>query len=416
MFADEGKTMRSRAGKFLIGMLLTAALVSAAATAHAQIGCRNNAAGFDRWLEAFKQEAAAAGISQQTLAAVAPLLDYDVNIIARDRGQRVFSQTFLEFSGRMVAKYRLDTGAKRIQQLASTFARIRQQYGVPPEPIVAFWGLETDFGANIGNLPTLRALATLAFDCRRPQLFRPQLIAALKIIERGDLTPEQMVGPFAGELGQLQFLPAHYFDYGVDFDGDGRRDLLKSVPDALASAANYMKSIGWRRGEPWLQEVRVPANLPWDQADLAIQHPRAQWARWGVSYPGGQALPADDVPASLLLPMGRFGPAFLAYANFQVFLEWNQSLVYSTTAAYFATRLAGAPPVGRGNGQVPPFGYPEMRELQTILARQGFKIGQIDGKLGLQTRAAIKQVQMRLGLPADSYPSPDLLQRLRGAQ
>jgi len=416
MFADEGKTMRSRAGKFLIGTLLTAALVSAAAAAHAQIGCRNNAAGFDRWLEAFKQEAAAAGISQQTLAAVAPLLDYDVNIIARDRGQRVFSQTFLEFSGRMVAKYRLDTGAKRIQQLASTFARIRQQYGVPPEPIVAFWGLETDFGANIGNLPTLRALATLAFDCRRPQLFRPQLIAALKIIERGDLTPEQMVGPFAGELGQLQFLPSHYFDYGVDFDGDGRRDLLKSVPDALASAANYMKSIGWRRGEPWLQEVRVPANLPWDQADLAIQHPRAQWARWGVSYPGGQALPADNVPASLLLPMGRFGPAFLAYANFQVFLEWNQSLVYSTTAAYFATRLAGAPPVGRGNGQVPPFGYPEMRELQTILARQGFKIGQIDGKLGLQTRAAIKQVQMRLGLPADSYPSPDLLQRLRGAQ
>ena len=414
MFTHKRKAMR--AGKFLIGVLLTAALVSAAAPASAQGACRASGAGFDRWLEAFKQEAVAAGISRQTLAAVAPLLDYDINIIARDRAQRVFSQTFLEFSGRMVAKYRLDMGAKRIKQLGSMFSRIEQQFGVPPEPIVAFWGLETDFGANIGNLPTLRALATLAFDCRRPQLFRPQLIAALKIVERGDLTPEQMIGPFAGELGQLQFLPAHYFDYGVDYDGDGRRDLLKSAPDALASAANYMKSHGWRRGEPWLQEVRVPANLPWDQADLSIQHPRAQWARWGVSYPGGRALPADNLPASLLLPMGRFGPAFLAYPNFQVFLEWNQSLVYATTAAYFATRLTGAPAVGHGAGQVEPFGYPEMRELQTILARQGFKIGPIDGKLGLQTRAAIKQAQMRLGMPADSYPTPELLQRLRGTR
>jgi lytic murein transglycosylase len=408
--------MRPSSGKLLIGALLAALQVASAGLAHAQAACRASGAGFDRWLESFKQEAVAAGISRQTLAAVAPLLDYDVNVISRDRGQRVFSQTFLEFSGRMVAKYRLDMGAKRIKQYASMFSRIEQQFGVPPEPIVAFWGLETDFGANIGNLPTLRALATLAFDCRRPQLFRPQLIAALKIVERGDLTPDQMIGPFAGELGQLQFLPSHYFDYGVDYDGDGRRDLLRSAPDALASAANYMKNHGWRRGEPWLQEVRVPAKLPWDQADLSIQHPRAQWARWGVSYPGGRTLPADNLPASLLLPMGRFGPAFLAYPNFQVFLEWNQSLVYATTAAYFATRLAGAPAISRGAGEVAPFGYPEMRELQTILARQGFKIGPVDGKLGLQTRAAIKQAQMRLGLPADSYPTPELLQRLRGAQ
>ena len=244
------------------------------------------------------------------------------------------------------------------------FQRIENQYGVPAAPIVAFWGLETDFGANIGNLPTLRALATLAFDCRRPQLFRPQLLAALKVIQRGDLTPEQMVGPFAGELGQLQFLPAHYFDHGVDFDGDGRRDLLKSAPDALGSAGNFMKHLGWKKGEPWLQEVRVPENLPWDQADLSIKHPRSQWARWGVTYPGGRPLAADAMPASLVLPMGRFGPAFLAYANFDVFIGWNQSLVYATTAAYFATRLAGAPAVGRGNAPVPAFSYEQMRELQ----------------------------------------------------
>ena len=403
--------MRNRAAKGLVAAALVALSVMPALAQ----ACRNPG-NFDGWLAEFRREAVAAGISQNTLAAAAPYLSYDVNIIAKDRGQRVFSQTFLEFSDRMVAKYRLDQGAKRIQQLAATFQRIENQYGVPAAPIVAFWGLETDFGGNIGNLPTLRALATLAFDCRRPQLFRPQLVAALKIIERGDLTPEQMVGPFAGELGQLQFLPAHYFDHGVDFDGDGRRDLLKSAPDALGSAGNFMKHLGWKKGEPWLQEVRVPADLPWDQADLSIKHPRSQWARWGVTYPGGRPLPADATPASLVLPMGRFGPAFLAYANFDVFLGWNQSLVYATTAAYFATRLAGAPPVGRGNEPVPAFSYEQMRELQTILTRQGFKIGPVDGKLGLQTRAAIKQMQTRLGLPADAYPSPELLERMRGGR
>ena len=403
--------MLNRAAK---GLLAAAFVALSALPALAQ-ACRN-AGNFDAWLAEFRREAVAAGISQNTLAAAAQYLTYDVNIVAKDRGQRVFSQTFLEFSDRMVAKYRLDTGAKRIQQLAATFQRIENQYGVPPAPIVAFWGLETDFGGNIGNLSSLRALSTLAFDCRRPHLFRPQLIAALKIIQRGDLTPEQMVGPFAGELGHLQFLPSHYFDHGVDFDGDGRRDLLKSASDALGSAGNFMKHLGWRKGEPWLQEVRVPAQLPWDQADLSIKHPRSQWARWGVTYPGGRALPADGMPAALLLPMGRLGPAFLAYANFDVFIGWNQSLVYATTAAYFATRLAGAPPVGRGNSPVPAFSYEQMRELQTILTRQGFKIGPVDGKLGLQTRAAIKQVQVKLGLPADSYPSPELLERMRGGR
>jgi lytic murein transglycosylase len=316
----------------------------------------------------------------------------------------------------MVAAYRIQQGGKLMQTHGATFRRIEQQYGVPAPVIVAFWGLETDFGANIGNLPTLRSLVSLAYDCRRSELFRTQLIAALKVIERGDLTPEQMIGPWAGELGQLQFLPAHYLDYGVDYDGDGRRDLLHSVPDALASAANYLASLGWRRGEPWLQEVRVPGELRWDQADLAIQLPRAQWAQWGVTLADGRALPADQLPASLVLPMGRFGPAFLAYNNFKAFLEWNQSLVYSTTAAYLATRLAGAPPMSKGNGPIPQISFEQVRELQGLLIRAGYKIGEADGKLGLQTRAAVKQAQLKYGLPADSYPSVELIERMRGGR
>jgi lytic murein transglycosylase len=400
-------------------LVFAGVLLAQPATVLAQSGavsCRSSTTSFERWLDAFKQEATAQGVSGSTLAAAAPYLVYDQSIVNKDRGQRVFAQTYLEFAGRMVAPYRLERGAKLIQTHGATFRRIEQQYGVPAAPIVAFWGLETDFGANIGNLPTLRSLVSLAYDCRRPALFRTQLLAALKIIQRGDLSAEQMIGPWAGELGQLQFLPAHYFDYGVDFDGDGRRDLLKSAPDALGSAGNYLSQIGWRRGEPWLTEVRVPANLRWDQADLAIQHPRAQWAQWGVTLADGRALSADQLPSSLLLPMGRFGPAFLAYNNFKTFLEWNQSLVYSTTAAYYATRLAGAPAMSKGNGPIPQVSFEQVRELQTLLLRAGHKIGEADGKLGLNTRGAIKQAQVKYGLPADSYPSVELIERMRAGR
>lgn len=368
--------------------------------------------GFTNWLENFKAEARSAGISPRVISAALNGVTPDPSVIKRDRAQHVFSQDFLQFSDRMVAKYRLEKGAQVIRKNRALFDRIEKQYGVPAPIMVAFWGLETDFGANLGDMPTIRSLATLAHDCRRPEKFRPELMDALRIIERGDLDTRHMRGPWAGELGHTQFIPSVYYKYAVDFDGDGRRDLVNSVADAMASSANYLKSIGWRRGEPWLEEVKVPANLPWDQADLAIQYPRSKWAEWGVRYASGKALPADGLQASLLLPMGRKGPAFLAYPNFRIYLEWNQSLVYATTAAYFATRLAGAPPVSRGSG-VKSFNQAETKELQRLLARRGYDVGKIDGLLGAQTRAAVKAVQKEFGMPADSYPTPELLARLR---
>ena len=386
-----------------------------AATPALAASCRSNT-GFDQWASAFRQEALAQGVSQNALAAAQPYFVYDQTIVNKDRGQGVFAQSFLQFSDRMAAGYRIQKGAALIKQHAAVFARIEKDYGVPPAVIAAFWGLETDFGANIGNLPTLRSVITLAYDCRRSELFRAQLIAALKIIDRGDLRAEDMVGPWAGELGQFQFLPSHYLEYSVDYDGDGRRNLLRSTPDALGSAGHFMAQLGWKRGEPWLQEVRVPANLPWDQADISIQHPRAKWAQWGVAFADGRPLPSDNLPASLLLPMGRFGPAFLAYDNFQVYLKWNQSLVYSTTAAYLANRINGAPPVHRGQGDIPTMTAQQVFELQRLLAARRYDIGKVDGKLGLATRAAVKQVQLKLGLPADSYPTPDLIERLRARQ
>jgi lytic murein transglycosylase len=373
--------------------------------------CGTSAAGFGKWLQGFKQQAIAQGISPQTASYALDGLTYDSKTIARDRAQGVFAQTFLQFSGRMVSGNRISTGSSLLKKYAGTFKQIEQQYGVPGPVLVAFWGLETDFGKVMGNMESVRSLATLSYDCRRPEKFREQLLDALRVIERGDLSPDEMRGPAHGEVGQFQFQPSTYFKYAVDFDGDGRRDLVKSAPDSLASAANYLQSIGWQGGQPWLEEVRVPADLPWDQADVTIKQPRSFWAQHGVKYRSGKAVPADDMPASLVLPMGRSGPAFLAYPNFDVYLEWNNSLVYCTTAAYYATRLAGAPPLSQGNPE--PFTAAQNKELQQLLAQQGFEVGKIDGVLGAGTREAIRAMQIKYGLPADSYPSQELISRLR---
>ena len=392
--------------------LASATIVALSATATFAASCQKEPT-FEAWLDGVRKESLADGVSQRAINSALSGISFDPAIVKKDRAQGVFTQDFLQFSDRMVAGYRLSQGKANIQKLKATFDRIEKEFGVPAPVLTAFWGLETDFGAFNGDGPTLTSLATLAYDCRRPDLFRRQLLAAIKIIDRGDLSAAEMRGPWAGELGQVQFLAEHYLNFGVDEDGDGRVNLLRSSADALASAANYIKSLGWQRGEPWLQEVRVPKSLPWDQADLTIKLPLSQWSAWGVTLANGKLLPASGPNASLHLPMGRNGPAFLAYHNFDVYLEWNNSLVYSTTAAYFATRLAGAGVVGRGSG-VDLLSVAEVKEVQKLLAAKGYEVGKIDGIIGASTRAAVKAEQIKYGLPADSYPSAELLAKLRG--
>ena len=375
----------------------------------------HNGASFDRFLTELKQQAAAQGVSQRALSEAGPYLVYDQGIVNRDRGQRVFGQIFTEFAGRMAANYRMQNGQQHIKTYSAAFARAEKEYGVPPAVIAAFWGLESDFGANMGNLPTLRSLVSLAYDCRRSERFQNETIAALKVIERGDLSPSEMIGSWAGELGQTQFLPTHYFTYAVDYDGDGRRNLLSSAPDVIGSTANYIATgLKWRRGEPWLEEVRAPQNFPWDQADLTTQLPRSKFSQLGVTYADGKPLPNDNLPAALLLPMGRTGPAFLAYANFAAYTEWNNSLIYSTTAAYLAARIAGAAPMHRPAAAVAQLPFNEIKELQQLLVRAGYDVGKVDGVLGQQSRTAVKAMQVKYGLPADSWPTAELLARMRG--
>ena len=392
-----------------VGALASLAIMASAGTA-AAASCGNSAKGFDGFLDSVRAEAAGMGIARRGIAALDGV-NYQPGIVKKDRAQSVFSQSFLEFQGRMVSDYRIKQGAVLLQKHRAVFDRVQKKYGVPGPVLIAFWALETDFGANIGDLPTIPSLATLAWDCRRPEKFRPQLLAALDLVGKGDLTADEMRGAWAGEIGQTQFLPKEYDETAVDFDGDGRRDLRTSIPDVMASSAALLVKHGWQANQPWLQEVRVPRDMPWQEADIAIQHPRAQWAKWGVKG----SFKADKFPASLLLPMGRNGPAFLAYDNFTTaYLKWNESLIYSTTAAYLATRIAGAPRLSPGNGEVTPLTYKEIIVLQKLLAGRGYDVGDIDGKIGLATRAAVKDMQIKLGLPADSYPDAEFLDRLRG--
>ena len=387
-----------------------AALIVLTGTAEAA-SCQNTG-NFDRWLDGFRKEAADAGVKPRTIQSALGGMTLDPGIIARDRRQGFFAKSFLEFSDQLT-RGRAESGRRKVEQHKALFVAVEKTYGVPAPVITAFWALESDYGSGMGNLPVLRSLATLAYDCRRSEMFRGELLAALQIIDRGDLQASDMIGSWAGELGQTQFLPTHYLKHADDFDGDGRRDLLKSAPDVVASTAAFIQSLGWERGQPWLQEVRVPTNLAWDQADLAIKHPRSQWVKWGVTLADGRPLPNDALPASLLLMMGRNGPAFLAYPNFQVYLQWNQSLTYATTAGYLATRIAGAPIMFRGKGVSPSLSSEQVKDLQIALIRQGHLTGEADGKLGAGSRAAVKKAQIKYGLPADSYPTTELLERLR---
>jgi len=373
--------------------------------------CKNNVP-FSKWVADFKREAMAEGIHAETINEAIGGMTPDMGVVARDRKQSFFSQTFTQFYFKLATVSRERVGKSYLKRYSALFDRAEKEFGVPGPVIAGFWALESDFGGGMGKLPVMRSLLTLAWDCRRGALFREELKAAMKIIERGDLRPDQMIGSWAGELGQMQFLPRHYYDYGVDYDNDGRVDLIHDIPDIIGSAAKFISSMGWRRGEPWLQQVRVTKSLPWEKADLAIQLPRSQWVAWGIKGVGAD-LPSDNLPASLLLPMGRNGPAFLAYPNFRVYTHWNQSLTYATTAAYLAARMAGAPNLNRSIGDVPSLSFGQTKELQALLKSRGYDVGEVDGKIGAGTRKAVKEMQLKLDLPADSYPTTELLTALR---
>lgn len=391
--------------RFLAGFATVAAVLAMASPALAQ-QCGGN---FGEWKAQIEQEARAEGVGQRGLQAFANAR-IDDRVLQRDRGQRVFSQTFTEFSGRMISNDRLQRGRQLLQQHADLFQRAEREYGVPGAVITAFWALETDFGAVQGDFNTLNALVTLAHDCRRPELFRPHVVPLLQLIDEGAL-PADVQGAWAGEIGQTQMLPRDIRNLGVDGDGDGRVDIRRSVPDVILTAANKIRYRGWRPGEPWMEEVRLPANLPWEETGRSNRLPISQWAEWGVTRHDGSPLDASRPAAGLALPQGHRGPAFLLYPNFDVYLEWNQSFIYTLTAGHLATRLAGAPAFDRRSPEA-GLDRDQMIQLQRRLEGLGYDVGGADGILGVMTREAVRQEQIRLGLPVDGWPTPALMSRL----
>ncbi|MGZ9809388.1 lytic murein transglycosylase [Pseudoroseicyclus sp. H15] len=386
---------------------LTLLLALAGAPALAQEApCGGDFSAFKAGLAA---EAPNYGVPQQTAEAFLAGINRDDSVIAADRRQGVFQRDFVDFSRRLISQNRIDNGRRFSADYASTFDRIAQSYGVPRGILLAFWAFETDYGQVQGDFNTADALVTLAHDCRRPELFRPQVFAAMELFARGDFEPGSTTGAWAGEIGQVQMLPADILENGVDGDGDGHVTLKTSARDALMSGGQMLQSLGWRAGEPWLQEVLVPDQMDWSLSGLEQTMPASQWAALGVQPREGQLA---DLPASLLLPVGRDGPAFLAYPNFSVLFEWNESLVYVTTAAYFATRLEGAPIFANADNFEAGLTGEEMEVLQAKLVERGYDVGGIDGILGEMTRAAVQSEQRRLGMPADAWPTRELLDAL----
>jgi lytic murein transglycosylase len=363
---------------------------------------------FGEFLKAMEAEAVASGIPADAASSFFAGAKQDQKVLKADRSQGVFRKTFLDFSQSLISKQRLSTARSKSDSLNDIFTRAESEFGVSRGILLAFWAFETDFGQVQGDFNTRNALLTLAHDCRRPELFQPQVLAAAKLhaLNEFDLTT---TGAWAGEIGMVQMLPKDILERGVDGDGDGLILLKTSEADAILSGARMLQHHGWRAGEPWLAEVTLPADFDWSLTGLDIERPTEDWQALGVTPRNGPLTPG--LTASVLLPQGRNGPAFLAYPNYRVLFEWNKSFIYVTTAAYFATRIEGADPYAAGNPD-PALSGDEMTALQEKLAARGHDVGKIDGILGSGTRAGVQKEQVRLGLPADGWPTRALLDAL----
>lgn len=369
---------------------------------------------FQAWLGAFQKRAKQQGISERTLNRVFPDLIFDEDILKRDRNQAEFSKPIWEYLDSAVSDSRVSNGRAAMQQHRQVLKQIEAEYGVEKEVVTAIWGLETSFGSYRGSNRTLSSLATLAFDARRAQFFETQLIAALRIVQAGDVSAGNMLGSWAGAMGHTQFMPTSYLDHAVDFDGDGRRDIWSEDPtDALASAASYLARHGWKKGQPWGVEVRLPADFDYAAARRDYTLPPSAWAARGVVARNGQAVP-DHGKAAILLPAGGQGVALMIFDNFSVIEAYNGADAYVIGIGHLSDRLAGGEPFQsdwpRGERAL---SFTEKKELQTRLTQAGFDTKGIDGRTGPNTINAVRAYQLARGLVPDGYPTAELLQRLR---
>ena len=373
---------------------------------------------FEEWRNQLRSDALNAGISAALFDRAFANVTLDPAVVAADSSQPEFTRPVWEYLDGAVSARRIANGQAQYAQQQATLSRIEQRYGVQAEVLVAVWGMESAYGNNIGSNSVIRSLATLAYEGRRAAFWREQLIAALQILQHGDIAPERLVGSWAGAMGQTQFMPTTYNQHAVDFDGDGRRDVWYSAPDALASAAHYLQQSGWQLGKPWGFEVRLPKGFDYALADPESRKSVAEWTRLGVMPASGTAVAPtlSGESATLLLPAGHRGPAFLLLGNFRSILKYNNSSSYALAVGLLSDGIRGANAavIADWPRDDPQLGRSERIELQELLAAHGFEPGSADGIVGANTRKAVRAYQQQLGLPADGYADHDLLNRLRG--
>ncbi len=369
---------------------------------------------FDRCIAVLGERAQAEGISPSVIEDSLVLAKLSPRVLELDRRQPEFTTSFAQYFNTRVNAQRIEQGRRLLAEHRELLDRLAHQYGVPPQYLVAFWGLETNFGSYFGRMAVLDSLATLACDTRRSEYFTGELISALRIIDEGSITAERMEGSWAGAMGHVQFMPSAFLQYAVDYDGDGRRDLWGSLPDAMASASHFLQQLGWETGTRWGREVRLPEGFPYVQAGLESRRTLAEWAELGVRRADGSPLPVvEGMEAAVLVPAGHRGPAFLVYHNFNVIMRWNRSEFYALAVGRLADRINGA----GGLYQPPPEDAPRLHRdqvisLQSKLNEKGFEAGKADGILGPATRRALSQYQASQNMIADGFPGREVLERL----
>lgn len=367
---------------------------------------------FDSCVADLGERARQAGVDGDLVGRVLPALAPVQRVLELDRRQPEFVQTFGAYLAARVTEARVARGRALLERHGPFLEELLRRYGVPARYLVAFWGLETNYGSYLGDVPTLDALATLACDRRRGAFFAAEFVDALQLVEREALPLEQLRGSWAGAVGHTQFMPSSYLRYAVDGNGDGRVDLWRSERDALASGANFLRRLGWEPGLRWGRAVRLPRTFPYELAGLGGRRSLRVWAALGVRRADGAPLAALELPASLLLPAGHRGPAFLVYDNFRTVMRWNQSQSYALSVGLLADRLAGAPPLRVAETPAQRLRKADVAAAQRALNGRGHEAGTADGLIGPRTRAALQAFQLQRGLPADGYPDAATLEAL----
>jgi membrane-bound lytic murein transglycosylase B len=370
---------------------------------------------FEGWVNELKAEAKSRGISdgllERALDGVTPIK----RVIELDRSQPEFSLTFWSYLTKSVNDARIKKGRQMLAKHKTLLDKVSRKLGVQPRFLVAFWGLESNFGKYTGVFPVVGALSTLAHDRRRAKFFREQLLAVLQLMDQGNF-PVDVKGSWAGAMGNHQFIPTTYRDFAYDGDGDGKRDLWNSLPDIFSSAANYLGRSGWDASRTWGREVRLPTGIDLALTGMDTRKSLADWQKLGIRRMNGGDLPKVEIEASVILPAGYQGPAFLIYQNFRTIMVWNRSIYYALAVGHLADRLVGGGPLKtKKPANDKPLSRLDVMDIQRLLGSKGFDTGGVDGRAGPMTRKAIKAFQKSVYLPADGYPSMGLLERLRGS-